>query len=168
MLLQRIMRNQAQNHNIENDHNIVIVNNHQVARLGLIRLINQNKGLKICAEATQLTQALYVIAKTCPDLVIVSIALESSKNIELIRSITQLYPDLPVLAISMHDEPFCVESALEAGANGYITKREAPEKIAIAIRKILDGQIYISDTIVAGILQNWSSQKNLKKYLAFY
>ena len=71
---------------------------------------------------------------------------------ELIKDIKVQYPDLPVLALSMHDESLYAERALRAGAKGYIMKQEGTEKLISAIRKVLGGQVFINDKIAAKIV----------------
>jgi DNA-binding NarL/FixJ family response regulator len=69
-----------------------------------------------------------------------------TSGIELIKDINVQYPNLPVLALSMHDESLYAERALRAGATGYVAKYEAAEKIITAIRQVLSGKIYVSNS----------------------
>jgi DNA-binding NarL/FixJ family response regulator len=75
--------------------------------------------------------------------------------LDLLKSIRNLYPDLPVLILSMHDETTYAERALRARANGYIMKQEATEKVLVAVRRILNGEIYLSDRIANKMLQQY-------------
>ena len=65
------------------------------------------------------------------------------------------YPTLPVLILSMHDESIYAERALRAGANGYIMKQEATEKVLVALRRILGGEIYVSERLANKMLQHY-------------
>ena len=82
-------------------------------------------------------------------MVIVDVSLKQTSGLELIKDIKTRYPGMPVLTLSMHDESLYAERALRAGARGYIMKQQATEELITAIRKVLDGQIYVSDTVAA-------------------
>jgi DNA-binding NarL/FixJ family response regulator len=82
-----------------------------------------------------------------PDIAIVDIALKGSSGLELIKDLTGICPAVAVLVLSMHDESHYAERALRAGARGYIMKRENTRKVILAIRRVLSGQPYLSDTI---------------------
>jgi len=123
----------------------LIVDDHPIVRQGLSELINQEDDLVVCAEAEDAHQALNAIKDNQPDMLIVDIALPDTSGLELIKDITARYPDLPVLALSMHDESLYAERAMRAGARGYIMKQEATEEVIAAIRKVFAGQIYASE-----------------------
>ena len=84
-------------------------------------------------------------ARPQPDILIVDVSLDGPDGIELLKTIRPGTPKLPVLMLSMHDESLYAERALRAGANGYIMKQEATERVLIAIRQILGGEVYVSD-----------------------
>ena len=99
--------------------------------------------------------ALSAIASLRPDIVVVDISLIGPDGLELLKNIRLTSPRLPVLILSMHDEAMYAERSLRAGANGYIMKQEAPEKILEALRRILSGEIYASDKIANQMLQHY-------------
>lgn len=124
---------------------IFIVDDHPIVREGLAQLINQEEDLIVAGEASGATEALQGIAKARPDLAIVDISLEGTSGIELTKTIVAKHPKIFVLIISMYDEALHVERALRAGAKGYLTKQEATDHVVMAIRKVLGGDIYVSD-----------------------
>ena len=132
---------------------IFIVDDHPIVRQGLAELINHEEDLKVCGQAEDAPEALGIIKETRPNMVIVDISLKETSGMELIKDIKVLYPNLPVLALSMHDESLYAERALRAGAKGYIMKAEATENVITAIRKILSGQIYVSDKMAAKMVR---------------
>ena len=95
--------------------------------------------------------ALELIAKTDPHLAIVDLTLKRSHGLELIKDIRSRFPDLAILVVSMHDELLHAERVIRAGARGYITKQEATEKIMLAIRTVLGGDIYLSEKMAVRI-----------------
>jgi DNA-binding NarL/FixJ family response regulator len=90
-----------------------------------------------------------------PDLAIVDITLRDTSGIELIKDIKIRFPKLPVLVLSMHDESFYAERALRAGARGYVMKEEASEKVMTAIRRVLAGEVYLSESVAARMLSKY-------------
>ena len=139
---------------------ILIVDDHTVVRQGLILLINQEPDLMVCAEAENMTEALEVIEEIEVDLAIVDISLNGANGIQLTERITSEHPGLPVLVLTMHDEELYVKRAFHAGARGYVTKREASGTIVAAIRLILKGKEYISETMTQKFLEKLRSSSS--------
>jgi DNA-binding NarL/FixJ family response regulator len=137
---------------------ILIVDDHTVVRQGLILLINQEPDLVVCAEAENAGQALEAIEKQQIDLAIIDISLDGPNGIQLTERIKSQYSHLPVLVLTMHDEELYVKRAFQAGAKGYITKHEAAETIITAIRLMLSGKDYISETMRQKFLKKLNSK----------
>ena len=91
-----------------------------------------------------------------PDLVVVDISLNGPDGLDLLKNIRARHPNLPVLILSMLDESLYAERALRAGANGYIMKQEATERVLVAIRRILGGEIYVSDRMASRMLHRFA------------
>jgi DNA-binding NarL/FixJ family response regulator len=134
-------------------YNILIVDDHPIVRQGLEHLINIEKNLVVCDQAEDAHQAMKAIKELNPDIVIVDISLKDKSGLELIKDIHVQYPDLPILALSMHDENLYAERVLRAGAKGYVMKQQATEKVIKAIRNVLNGQLYVSDAIAAKMMK---------------
>ncbi|MHC4174187.1 MAG: response regulator transcription factor [Planctomycetota bacterium] len=132
---------------------ILIVDDHPIVRQGLAELVNHENDLTVCGQAEDAHQAMKAIKELRPNMAVVDISLRETSGIELIKDINVQYPNLPVLALSMHDESLYAERALRAGAKGYIMKAEATEKVITAIRKILNGEIYVSDKMAAKMVR---------------
>jgi DNA-binding NarL/FixJ family response regulator len=128
-----------------NKQQIFLVDDHPLVREWLTNLINQQPDLTVCGEAESGPPALSAVAAARANLVIVDINLANSSGIELMKDLKRLYPMLPVLVLSMHDESLYAERAFRAGARGYVNKRETAQKVVDAIRRVLDGKLYISD-----------------------
>ncbi len=126
---------------------IVVVDDHPIVRQGLTELVNREDDLMVCGQAEDAHQAMQAIKDLKPDMIIVDISLKETSGMELIKDIKARYPSLSVLALSMHDESMYAERVLRAGAEGYIMKAEATENIVVAIRKVISGQIYLSDSM---------------------
>jgi len=131
---------------------ILIVDDHPVVRQGLALLIGQQEDLSVCGEAEDAARAITAIEALKPDLVLVDVSLKGTDGIDLTKDIKGRFPALPVLVLSMLDESFYAERALRAGAKGYVMKQEATDKVLTAIRRVLSGEVFVSDKMVNRML----------------
>jgi DNA-binding NarL/FixJ family response regulator len=134
---------------------ILVVDDHPIVRQGLALLINREADLLVCGEAEDAMGAMHVLASAKPDVLIVDLSLSGPDGLDLLKNIRTTHPALPVLILSMHDELIYAERALRAGANGYIMKQVATEKVLVAVRRILAGEIYVSDRIANRMLKHY-------------
>ena len=137
----------------DNKIRILIVDDHPIVRQGLAELVNHEDDFAVCGQAEDYHEALRAIGELNPNMAVVDISLKETSGLELIKDIHSQHPDLPVLALSMHDETLYAERALRAGAMGYIMKQEATENVIAAIRKILGGEIYVSDRMASRMVR---------------
>jgi DNA-binding NarL/FixJ family response regulator len=135
---------------------LLIVDDHPMMRTGLAQLIDSEGDLKVCAEADNAGQAINAVSKQRFDLALVDISLPDKNGLELIKDLRAISPELPILVVSMHDEMIYAERVLRAGARGYIMKQEGGQKFLQAIRRVLDGQIHVSEKMSARILETLS------------
>ena len=126
---------------------VFLVDDHPLVREWLTNLINQQPDLAVCGETESAPRALQAIAAAQPEAAIVDLSLKDSSGIELIKSLKLSHPYVAVLVLSMHDESLYAERALRAGAKGYIMKRETTRKVIEGIRQILDGKVFVSDSV---------------------
>ena len=124
---------------------VLLVDDHPVLRKGVLELLNNENDLEVCAEAGTLAEAYAAVNKTKPQLVLIDISLDGNNGIELMKELTFRWPDLALLAYSMHDEQVYAERALRAGAKGYVMKQSSPEDLLRAIRTVLQGKVFLSD-----------------------
>ena len=140
---------------------ILLVDDHPLVRERLAEIINRETDLAICGEAEDRHQAIQAIETRLPDLAIIDITLKQSDGLELIKDIHARWPSLLMLVVSMHDESLYAERVIRAGARGYITKQEATRNILHAVRRVLEGTIYLNDTIVTHIVSRLTSPANV-------
>jgi DNA-binding NarL/FixJ family response regulator len=124
---------------------ILLVDDHPLVREWLANLIHQQPDLTVCGETESAPTAAAAVASAKPDLVIADINLKNSSGIELIKNLKELHQNIPVLVLSMHDESLYAERVFRAGAHGYVNKRETAQKMIEAIRRVLDGKLYVSE-----------------------
>jgi DNA-binding NarL/FixJ family response regulator len=134
---------------------VFIVDDHPIIREGLAQMINREPDLAVCGDAQEMHEALQAIEVQKPDILIVDISLNGPDGLDLLKNIRTKDPSLPVLVLSMHDESIYAERALRAGANGYIMKQEATERVLIALRRILNREIYVSDRVADKMLRRF-------------
>ncbi len=135
---------------------ILIVDDHPITRQGLAQLVGCETDLEVCGEATDAREALKAVETLQPDLMLLDITLPDKSGLEVTKDIHAIRPTMPILVISMHDESLYAERVLRAGARGYIMKQEGGKKLIQAIRKVLDGKIYVSDAMASLILEIFS------------
>jgi len=126
---------------------VLLVDDHPLVREWLTNLINRQPDLAVCGESESAQSALQAIAAARPEVAIVDVSLKDSSGIELIKSLKLSHPEVAVLVFSMHDESLYAQRALRAGAKGYIMKRETTRKMIDGIRQILDGKVFVSDSV---------------------
>jgi DNA-binding NarL/FixJ family response regulator len=131
---------------------ILIVEDHEIFRLGIKELINHEHDLTVCGEAEDVDIARSLIKEFQPDMVIIDITLKKSNGMDLIKEISTFHKTMKMLVLSMHDELLYAERTLQAGAQGYIMKQETSKSIVKAIRHILQGNIYVSENIMSNLL----------------
>jgi DNA-binding NarL/FixJ family response regulator len=134
---------------------IFIVDDHAMFRDGLRQLIDREADLTVCGDAADVTEALKGISKSEPDLVIVDISLSGKSGIDLIKAIKDKDEDLPVLVVSMHEETLYAERALRAGAMGYVMKQESAKVVKTAIRKLLAGDMHLSEKMANSVISKF-------------
>ena len=131
---------------------IYIVDDHTMFRDGLRQLINMEPDLAVCGDAPDAAQATADIRALKPDLVIVDISLADTSGIDLVKALKRDYEDLAVLVVSMHAESLYGERALRAGAMGYIMKSEPARTVLAAIRKVLRGEVHVSERMASAVV----------------
>jgi DNA-binding NarL/FixJ family response regulator len=133
---------------------IIIVDDHPIVSDGIRQLIEREDDMKVCLAVQDAESALKGIEKHSPDLIVVDISLKGAANgIDLIKGVKKRYPSIKSLVLSMHDENLYAERAIKAGAKGYIMKNDLTDNIIKAIRKIMEGNLYLSDNITSRLLK---------------
>jgi DNA-binding NarL/FixJ family response regulator len=142
---------------------ILIVDDHPMMRAGLAQLISKQGGLEVCCEAGSAVEAMAAISRFEPDLILADITMKGGSGLEFIKDVLAVHGEIPILVVSMHDEKVYAERALRAGASGYIMKEESAEFLLAAIQRVLEGGVYLSETMSARILKNVSRPTSRNK-----
>lgn len=138
------------------DTQILIVDDHTVVLHGLIGLIEAQEDLKVCGSAETASEALQLLEEVKPDLIISDMSLPDRNGLELIKEVRSIYPDVPVLIMSMHDELLYAERVLKAGGRGYLMKEDS-KNVVEAIRKVMKGEVYASPALTRHFLDSFAN-----------
>jgi DNA-binding NarL/FixJ family response regulator len=137
----------------------MLVDDHVVVLEGLTILIQDESDLTVVGAVESPQEALRLIPQVKPHVILVDIALGEQNGLDLIKKIHDDWPDIAILALSMHDENLYAERAMRAGAKGYIMKKEAMKKVLVAIRQVLAGEIYVSDKAAMRMAQKFIDKR---------
>jgi DNA-binding NarL/FixJ family response regulator len=139
---------------------VFLVDDHPIMRQGLAQLINHEPDLQVVGDADDAQSALEGIIALKPDLAIIDISLPGKNGLDLIKEIRSHMKNVALLVHSMHDESLYVERVLRAGAQGYIMKQEGARRVIDAVRKVLSGEIYVSQAMSGKILEIFSGRRS--------
>jgi DNA-binding NarL/FixJ family response regulator len=131
---------------------ILIVDDHPLMRKGLALTVDAEPDLTVCCQAANAEEAIDHIEGDEPDLVVIDISLPGMSGLELIKHLQAVHPQIKILVVSRHDESLYAERAIRAGARGYVMKLQAGNVIVKAVRRVLNGGIYVSEEISERLL----------------
>lgn len=138
---------------------LLLVDDHPMTREGLVAIINRQSDLAVCGEAGSPAEAMTLLPKLKPDLMVTDMTMPGRSGIEFIKDVHAMVPELLILALSMHDEMLYAERALRAGARGYLMKDAGSAKVLEVIRLLLGGQSYVSPNMSARILDSVTGRR---------
>ena len=138
---------------------VLLVDDHPIVRQGIRRLIEKEPGLSVCGEAEDAQEALEMIERERPDIIVLDLSLKNSSGFDLILDVKQRWTNVRILVLSMYNEDVYAERVLRAGASGYIMKQEAPKRVITAIWAVLNGSVYVSESVSANILQSMAGKR---------
>lgn len=136
---------------------VMIIDDHPLMRKGLGMSLDGEMDLTVGGQASNAEEGLEMLEEVDPDLVIVDISLPGISGLEMIKHIHSLRPELDVLVVSRHDEALYAERVIRAGARGYVMKLEAADVIVKAVRRVLEGGIYVSDEVNERLLMSMAN-----------
>lgn len=137
---------------------VVVADGHPIVRDGLIRLLNDQPDLRVCAEVKDAMEVQHALATLRADAVIMDLVLGQSNGLDVIRQIRSAHSDLPILVFSMHDETVFAPRAIRCGASGYVTKLEPTEVLLEALRQVLSGRMWVSQAVSDRLLRSLASR----------
>lgn len=143
---------------------IVIAEDHTILREGLQALLSSSQDFEVVGEAEDGRDAVHCAEKHKPDLVLMDLSMPRMSGLEAIREIKKLCPQTKILALTVHKTEEYILAALQAGANGYISKDATHDELLLAIKSVLQGKTYlspgISEKVVGGYLEGKKAVKS--------
>ena len=134
---------------------VLIVDGHPIVREGLRRIVEDQHDLEVCGEAGTLEDMHAALGDRHPDVLICDIGSKNGNGIDLVRYARARHPRLRILVLSALDEILYAERMLSAGANGYITKESSTDEFLASMRCVLDGHVYVSETVRRNMLSKY-------------
>jgi DNA-binding NarL/FixJ family response regulator len=123
---------------------VLLADDHRIMREGLKQLFSLMPDIEVVGEATSGAEVLDLLRQHAPpDLLLLDMTMPGISGDDLITRVRARHPTLPVLVLSMHEEPQIAQRALKAGANGYLTKDQDPQTLLAAVRKVAGGGRFI-------------------------
>jgi two-component system response regulator NreC len=148
---------------------MLIADDHAIVRAGLRALLLEETEFVLVGEAVGGYEAIELVAKTNPDVLILDLSMPDLDGISVTRKIKPQFPDLKILILTLHEDEALLKEAIKAGAAGYILKRAAESELISAIRVILRGDLYIDSSMVRGLIEDSprlpEKQKNVTESL---
>ena len=136
-------------------HRILIVDDHALLRAALRALLTEDPSFEIVGEAENGHDAIFLVGKLAPHLVMMDLSMPSMNGMEAITEIKCRYPDMRILVITLSKTEEHIHAALKAGANGYILKDATPDEFRVAVRSVLAGKTYLSMDVSANVVSGY-------------
>jgi len=153
---------------MESKKQIFIVEDHRLFREGLKAMLSLDPGYEIIGEAEDGLEAVRLIRKSKPDLVLLDLSMPRMNGFSVLREIKAAMPEVKILVLSIHESDQYVLQAFEARADGYAIKDSSREELRVAIRSVLEGKKYISPGVAGNVLEGYlDGRKTLKTKSAF-
>ena len=134
---------------------ILLADDHTILREGIKVLLNRERDMEIVAEAEDGAQALEQVRSVKPDVVVMDISMPKIGGLEVTREITETFPDVKVVILTMHDNEEYLVQALKSGAKGYVLKEAAATDLAEAIRAVVRGDAYLYPAVARKLVDDY-------------
>lgn len=141
---------------------VIVADGHPIVRDGLARLLNDESDLRVCAEVQDAVEIEQALTSERADAVIMDLVLGDSNGLDVIRQLRREHHDLAILIFSMHDETIFAARAIRCGANGYVTKLEPTSVVLEALRQVLSGRMWVSQSVSDRLLRSLATRGGTK------
>lgn len=140
------------------DTRVIVADDHTLFRAGLIRMLGSFAGIRIVAEAADAAGVVAAVEREEAELLILDLSMPGAHGVSLIEDVHKRRPALPILILTMHDEPALTKQVLRAGASGYVTKNADPEILAEAVARVSQGGRYVAPGIAESLAFDFSDE----------
>lgn len=133
---------------------VIIADDHTLFRIGLRQMLHSFAGIEVVREATDAAETLAAAKRGEAEVLVVDLTMPGASGTSLIEDLRRACPPLPILVLSMHDEPATVRRALQAGAAGYITKGSNPDVLFQAVSRVAAGENFVEPALADALAQD--------------
>jgi len=137
---------------------LLLVDDHAVVRVGLRLMLQSEADIEILGEAGSAAEAVQAVERLSPDVILMDIGLPDRSGIDVTHEIKQHFPDVAVVALTIHEDQEYFFKMLEAGASGYVPKRAAPDELLTAIRSAAVGEVYLYPSLAKLLVRDFLGQ----------
>lgn len=146
---------------LQEDIRVLLADDHTMVRQGLAQILEDSEGISVVGQAADGRQALELVASVQPHLVVLDYSMPNMDGPATVERLTQDFPDVRILMLTIHDNIHYAVRVLELGAHGYVMKSAAAHELVEAIRTVHNGEIYISPEVSQKVIQHmWDRKKN--------
>jgi DNA-binding NarL/FixJ family response regulator len=133
---------------------VVIADDHHLVRHGIWAILEKEKDIQVVGEAADGREAIELVERLLPDVVVMDIAMPGLNGIEAVKRIRSLGVKTRIIVLSMYSDESLVREALKNGANGYLTKRALTEELLLAVHDVIRGETYLSREVSNYVLES--------------
>lgn len=144
-------------------HRIVIAEDHRILREGLKSLIQSSDGLEIVAEAEDGAEAIRAVEKHNPDLLLLDLSMPRMSGISVIKDLKSRFPEVKILALTIHDSEDYILESFHSGLDGYCLKDASHNELIQAVTRVLEGKTYLSPGVSEKVLEGFLEEKKTLK-----
>jgi DNA-binding NarL/FixJ family response regulator len=142
---------------------VIIVEDHKLFREGLKSILSDKAGLEVVGEAGDGLEAIRTVKKCQPDIILLDLSMPKMNGISVMREIKSQFPEIKIMALTIHESDQYVLEAFEAGADGYCLKDAGRNELMVAVESVLQGKRYISPSVSDNVLEGYlTGRKKLK------
>ena len=134
---------------------VVIAEDHTIVRKGLCALLQGEPDIEVVGEAENGREALRIVERLLPDVVVMDIAMPGLNGLETTRQLKKKFPNMKILILTMHDNEEYIFETLRAGASGYLIKRSAPNELISAIQSVYRNESFLSPAISKKVIDGF-------------
>ncbi len=139
---------------------VIIADDHQLFRRGLVAVLKELKGIEVIDEAANGKELLAILKSKTPDVVLVDIKMPVMDGIETIKVLLKRYPDVKVIMLTMHNEETFITHVVNLGAHGYLLKNTDIDEVEMTIKKVMEQGFYFSNQVSDVLLNNIITERN--------
>jgi len=139
---------------------VLVAEDHQTVREGLVMLINREPDMQIVGEAADGLEAIKRAKELRPQVIVMDLSMPGMSGLVATRKLKQLMPDMQVVALTRHDESGYLQELLQAGASGYVLKQSPSEELIRAIRAVVHGKSYLDPSITTEVFKNYTTRES--------